>query len=614
MDRQKCTILYERLSRDDGEDSVSNSIKNQIDLLEKYAEDNNLKPYRHIQDDGFSGTGWNRPGWLEVMSEIEAGRVETLVVKNLDRMGRDYLRVGLLMEQFQQNGVRFIAVSDGIDSSKQEDDFTPFRAIFAEWYAKDASRKIRAVFKARTEAGYHCTGSIPYGYLHDPDNRQNWLIDEEAATVVRKIFQLVIEGNGVYQIAKILEQEKIMIPTAHWKAIGFSQNARHTYHDPYLWRGGVVSGILQREEYMGNKILRKTHSESYKLKKRKETPKDERLIFKGAIPQIVDEETWNLAQSLRKTVRRPAKNGEPPYRLTGLMFCGTCGAKMTHERSINYKTGKKKNSYICSNYRQRTRACSIHTINVPAVETLILQTIKNVAYYVRTNEAEFIRKVREVSAIQQESAVKESKKLLSSHKRRLDELDNLIKKLYESFATSKIPEKHFEKLLKEYDGEQASLETKISQLQSEIETWNSNIEKSGKFISLVKRYTDFDELTNQMVNEFIEKIVVHEAVKMGGKREQQVDIYLNFIGNFSAPIMDIPLSEKELKQQEKLARIEEEKAVARKAKSREKSRKWREKIKAEGKHDEQLAKRRAEYAEKRTSTKPYIPQNKTQTA
>jgi len=220
MNMEKVTILYERLSRDDGEDSVSNSIQNQRQLLEDYAERNNLKPYRHIQDDGWSGTVWNRPGWQELITEVEAGRVQNIVVKNLDRMGRDYLRVGLYMEQFRDSGVRLIAVNDAIDTDLGEDDFTPFRAILAEWYARDTSKKIRAVFNSRMEAGYHCSGSIPYGYLHDPDDRQQWIINEPAAEVVRRIFQLVIEGKGVYQIANILAEDKVLIPTAHHQAMG----------------------------------------------------------------------------------------------------------------------------------------------------------------------------------------------------------------------------------------------------------------------------------------------------------------------------------------------------------------------------------------------------------
>ena len=356
----KYHILYERLSRDDGEDGLSNSIQNQRQLLEEYAERNGLKPYRHIQDDGISGTVWNRPGWQELISEVEAGNVNTVVVKNLDRMGRDYLRVGLYMEQFRDCGVRLIAVSDGIDTSHGEDDFTPFRAILAEWYARDTSKKIRAVFKSRMEAGYHCSGSIPYGYLHDPDDRQQWIVDSQAAEVVRRIFQLVIDGKGVYQIANILAADKVPIPTAHYRETGNDEAVRQSYSDPYAWRGGVVSNILERREYMGIKVLKKTYSESYKQKKRKETPVDEQIVFEGGIPQIVDDETWHNAQRLRRTVRRPAKDGRPPSPLTGLLICAQCGKKLTHARNYDYQKNRERDEYVCGNYRQGTKNCTMH--------------------------------------------------------------------------------------------------------------------------------------------------------------------------------------------------------------------------------------------------------------
>jgi len=394
-----------------------------------------------------------------------------------------------------------------------------------------------------------------------------------------------------------------------------------------MWRGGSVSIILQREEYMGNKILRKGYNESYKNKKRKETPKEERLVFEGAVPQIIDPDTWYTAQRLRKTVRRPAKNGDAPYRLTGLMYCADCNSKMTHDRSIDYRPNRSpKNEYVCSNYRQRTRECSVHYIRVPVVENLILDTIKRISYYVRTNEDEFIAKVREASATRQESAIKESRQLLSKHKRRRDELDTLIKKLYETFATGKIPEKLFDKLLADYDGEQTTLESDIAELQSEIDTWGADVEKTDKFIEVVKRYTDFDELSNEMVNSFIEKIIVHEADRSTGKREQKVVVHLNFIGNFVPPKMDIPLSEKEIKQQEESERLKLEKQEIQRTKQREKNRKYREKVKADGDQEKLKAQRRLKYAEKRnalieqailqgaTPPKPYNPQKKYKTA
>jgi len=320
----KITILYERLSRDDGDKAESDSIANQRQLLETYAERNGFTPYIHVSDDGYSGTNWRRPGWQEVITKIETGEVSALLVKDASRIGRDYIRVGAYREMVQDKGIRLVAVNDGSDSEKGEDDFTPFRDVLSEWYARDTSKKIRSVFKSRMESGYHCTGSIPYGYLHDPDNRQQWIIDEAAAETVRRIFQLVIEGKGVYQIADILAADKVLIPTAHYESIGYHEAVRHSYTDPYRWRGSVVRTILERKEYMGVKILKKTYTDSFKQKKRKETPEDERLFFEGGIPQIVDGETWHNAQRLRRTVRRPAKDGRPPSPLTGILVCADC--------------------------------------------------------------------------------------------------------------------------------------------------------------------------------------------------------------------------------------------------------------------------------------------------
>jgi DNA invertase Pin-like site-specific DNA recombinase len=574
MKKQPVTILYARFSVNDEKDKESNSIGSQRILLEDYAKKNGLLPTTFIADDGFSGTIWNRPGWQEVVAKINSGEALALVVKDSTRIGRDHLRVGLYRELFAEKGVRLICINDGYDSDKGEDDFTPFRDILSEWYARDTSRKIRSAFEARTSEGKHVTGVIPYGYLHDPANRQNWILDETAAEVVRRIFQLVIEGNGVYQIANILEQEKTLIPTAHWESIGESGNVRHhSYKNQYMWRGGVISNIIEREEYMGNLILRKTQSDSYKRKKRKETPKDERLVFEGAIPQIIDEETWHNAQRLRRTVRRPAKNGDPPYRLTGLLYCADCGAKMTHDRSADFREGRKaKNEYVCSNYRQRTRECSIHFIRVPIVEKLILDAIRSVSGYVRDCEGEFVERVRETTNLRHEESVMENKKTLNKSLRRLDELGILIKKLYESFALGKIPEKHFDTLLADYDTEQTALEAETARLQSEIDVFDIDSTKVDKFINLVRRYTDFSELTTPMLNEFVEKVIVHEADKTSGKRVQKVDIYLNFIGKFDAPHIEAPPTAEEIE-------AERQKQEKRRAQQRERNRKFRERKK-----------------------------------
>ena len=572
MKQLKQTILYERLSRDDG-DNVSNSIINQQNLLQDYAERNNLKPYRHIQDDGWSGTVWNRPGWQELITEVEAGRVQTIVVKNLDRMGRDYLRVGLYLEQFYTLGIRLIAVNDGIDTSAGEDDFTPFRAIFAEWYARDTSKKIRAVFKSRMEAGHPCSGSIPYGYIRDSNDRQKWIIDEPAAEVVRRIFQLVIEGKGVYQIAGILAADKVLIPTAHYEATGNIKAVRHKISDPYGWRGSVVSSILRRRDYMGIRILKKTYSDSYKQKKRKATPEDELLMFEGAIPQIVDKETWNNAQRLRRTVRRPAKDGRPPSPLTGLLVCADCGKKLTHGRNFVYQNNKERDEYICGNYRQGTKKCTMHYIRTSVANAAILSAIRRVAQYALCNETDFIERVRAAWGTRQEAEVKYSKKQLGKASRRYDDLDTIVKKLYETYALDKLPEIHFNRLLAEYDAEQTALQQEIASLQAQIDRHAADSVRADKFMEIVRRYTEFEELTVPMLNEFIEKVIVHEGDKSSGKRIQKIEVHMNFIGDFDIniplPVKSAEEIEAELKLAEKRRKVNERQRKYRKRKKEE---------------------------------------------
>jgi hypothetical protein len=450
-----------------------------------------------------------------------------------------------------EHGVRFIAIANDIDSAKGNNEFAPFMNLMSEWYARDTSKKIRTVFNARTQDGKRVCGTIPYGYVRDPADNQKWVVDEGAAAVVRRIFDLVIGGKGVYTIAGILEKEKILIPAAHWDATG-ADNPHAPCSEPYRWRGATVSGIVAREDYTGRMILRKTYSESYKLKKRRQTPKEDRLVFEGAIPAIIDEATWNTAQRLRRTMRRPAKDGREPYRLTGLLYCADCGAKMTHMRTDHAYPGHKSgaNQYICSNYRQNTRACSMHFIRVAAVEELALEVIRRVSRFAAEDEARFVERVREASALRRENEVKESRKRLSKSKRRHAELDGLVKKLYETYAAGKIPENHFERLLEEYDGEQAALTESIAALQSEIDAFDADSVKADKFLELARRYTDFTELTTPMLNEFVGKIVIHEADKSSGKRVQKVDIHLNFIGKFDLPME--PPTPKEIEAERKL--------------------------------------------------------------
>ena len=538
---KKITALYERLSRDDELQGESNSIKNQKQLLESYAHKNGYSPSRHFTDDGVSGTTFEREGFQAMIAEVEAGNVGAVIVKDMSRFGRDYLKVGFYTEvMFKEKGVRFIAINNGIDSANQQDsDFTPFLNIMNEWYARDASRKIQAVFKSRMQDGKRVSPSVPYGYLRSPEDKQKLIIDEEPAAVVRRIYQMVIEGKGVTAIADILTAEKVLIPSAYAKIHCPENDHSKGFTNLYLWSATAVSYILEKREYMGHTVLGKTVSVSYKTKKRRKAEPDELMIFKNTHPAIVDEETWHLAQKLRKTVRKPSYD-RPPHPLTGLVYCADCGHKMTHRQPS--PTKKKKydadDAYICGSYRQRTRDCTMHFIKTSVLWELILTAIREVSDYVRQDEQAFIDKVQKTSTVQMAETQREQKRRLAEATERNGELNTLIKKLYEGNATGKIPDKHFERLLSEYDSEQTALETEIEDLKAQIDSFNEDSTKADKFIAVVRRYTDFTELTTPMLNEFIEKVVVHEATGGRTDRKQKIDVYFNFVGQVELPPPD----------------------------------------------------------------------------
>lgn len=562
QEKEKITALYERLSHDDERAGESVSIENQKRLLEDYAEKMGFTNIRHFTDDGVRGTTFKRPGLDAMLDEIRAGNVATVIIKDQSRIGRDVVEVGLLKRTFDEYNVRFIAASDNLDTANGFDIMSIFRDVINEWYVADTSRKIKTVFKSRMEKGLRCSGSICYGYLASKEDKGEWIIDEEAAPVVKRIFQSVLAGESIAAIGRALRAEQIPIPSEHWKRIGAPVRTAG-YADPYAWSATTISYILSRPEYMGRKVLGKTVCENYKTKSTRKTTAEEQYIFEGAIPAIIDEETWHNVQRLRETKRRAPKTQNAPNRLTGLLYCAECGAKLTHRR--NLVQGKWwDDAFICGNYRQLTRDCTMHYIPTQKLEAAILSTIQRVSWYVRNNEAEFIERVREASDQRQEEAVKGSKTQLAKAKRRHKELDGLVKKLYEANATGKLPDKHFTRLLAEYDEEQAALEASMKEWQEQIDNWNADKLKTEKFIELVKRYTDFSELTTPMLNEFIEKVVVHEATGgRGNSRRQRLDIYLNFIGAFEVPAHIVTPMEEEAE------RRRQEEQAAKETQSRE---------------------------------------------
>ena len=534
---KKITALYERLSRDDELQGESNSIKNQKAFLEDYARRNGFLNIRHYTDDGVSGTTFDRKGFQAMIAEIEADNVATVIVKDMSRFGRDYLQVGFYTDiLFKDKDVRFIAVNNGIDSDKQSDnDFTPFLNIMNEWYARDSSRKIRAIFQARMQEGKRVSASVPYGYRRNPENKQQLIVDERAAVVVRRIFQMIIAGDGVQAIADALTADRVLIPSAYAKRYNPENHHSKGYHDPYRWSPTSVSYILEKQEYMGHTVLGKTITVNYKGKKRRRARPEELMIFKNTHEPIVDETTWHLAHRLKRTVRKPSYPDRQANPLTGLVYCADCGQKMTHRRPSPKKPKIYDSdfSYICGSYRSNTKECTMHFITTTTLQRLVLTAIRDIRTYVQADEKEFADIVRTEANIRNERDILENKAVLIKAEKRICELNLLIRKLYEDNASGKIPDKHFDRMMAEYDEEQSDLEQEAEKLERMIATQTQDFDSPKKFVDLVKRYSGFTELTTPMLNEFVEKLVVHEATGGRSNRQQKVDIYFNFIGEFT---------------------------------------------------------------------------------
>lgn len=537
----RITALYERLSRDDEIQGESNSITNQKQYLEDYAIQNGFDNIQHFSDDGYSGTNFNRPAFNALLVEIEAGRVGTVIVKDMSRFGRNYLQVGFYTEMmFPKKNVRFIAVNNGVDSANPTDnDFTPFLNIMNEWYAKDTSKKIKTVFKARMKDGKRCSGSVPYGYYRKPDDKQTLYVDEVSASVVRRVFQLTCEGIGATAIADILTADKVLIPSAYARQYHPEDCQCKSYHDPYTWNGVTIGYILDRREYLGHTILGKSTRDNFKTKRKKVVSDDELFIFENTHEAIIDQETYDKAQRMRKRATPRRNTEKPSHRLSGMLYCADCGSRLAYSNGV-LRDGKDYDSnhaFRCSRYHNKYHNCTGHYIKASVAETLILQATKRVCKHVLTDEKDFVEQLKEQYEIQCEKDNKNEKKELLEAKRRMMDLDDLIKGLYENFTLGRLPERQFNRLMTEYDKEQSELEQRITELESVTERIATKSVQIDTFIRLVKKYRDFEELTTSALNDLIEKVVVHEAV--GGRtreRSQQVDIYFNFIGHFVLPL------------------------------------------------------------------------------
>ena len=556
MRNEKITPLYERLSRDDELQGESNSISNQKQMLEDFARRNGLPNPTHFTDDGISGTRFDRPGFLAMMEEVEAGRVEAIVIKDMSRLGRDYLKVGQVMEVLRQRGVRLIAINDGVDSLKGDDDFTPFRNIMNEFYARDTSRKIRSVFKAKGMSGKHLTGTVIYGYLWD-EKREHWLVDEEAAEVVRRIFSLTLEGYGPYQIACKLSADRIEIPVVHLARFNEGVNRSKPVKDPYGWGSSTIVNILKKREYLGHTINFKTRKH-FKDKKSHYVSEDEWTIFENTHEAIIDQQTFDLAQKIRSNVRRYPNGWGEAAPLTGLLYCADCGGKMYVHRTNN---GRRISQYTCSNYTKvpcGTLCPTQHRINESAVLTLVSDTLRAIAEYSRNDRTEFIHTVQETQVAQQSADISKKRRHLATAQKRAGELEKLICKIYEDNALGKLPDARYKALDAQYAKEQDALEIEIAELEKAVTGYEQSRKSAEKFIALIDKYENFDTLTNTMLNEFVEKILVHERSRKGSQdTTQEIEIYFNFLGRYIPPsLQPVPLTPEE---QEELRKREERK-------------------------------------------------------
>ena len=556
MRNEKITPLYERLSRDDELQGESNSISNQKQMLEDFARRNGLPNPTHFTDDGISGTRFDRPGFLAMMEEVEAGRVEAIVIKDMSRLGRDYLKVGQVMEVLRQRGVRLIAINDGVDSLKGDDDFTPFRNIMNEFYARDTSRKIRSVFKAKGMSGKHLTGTVIYGYLWD-EKREHWLVDEEAAEVVRRIFSLTLEGYGPYQIACKLSADRIEIPVVHLARFNEGVNRSKPVKDPYGWGSSTIVNILKKREYLGHTINFKTRKH-FKDKKSHYVSEDEWTIFENTHEAIIDQQTFDLVQKIRSNVRRYPNGWGEAAPLTGLLYCADCGGKMYVHRTNN---GKRISQYTCSNYTKvpcGTLCPTQHRINESAVLTLVSDTLRAIAEYSRNDRTEFIHTVQETQVAQQSADISKKRRHLATAQKRAGELEKLICKIYEDNALGKLPDARYRALDAQYAKEQDALEIEIAELEKAVTGYEQSQKSAEKFIALIDKYENFDTLTNTMLNEFVEKILVHERARKGSQdTTQEIEIYFNFLGRYIPPsLQPVPLTPEE---QEELRKKEERK-------------------------------------------------------
>ena len=533
--QQLITALYPRLSHEDELQGESNSISNQQRILETYAKQNGFSNLRWYTDDGYSGANFQRPGFQAMLADIEAGKVGTVIVKDMSRLGRNYLQVGMYTEMiFPQKGVRFIAINDGVDSAQGENDFAPLRNIFNEWLVRDTSKKIKAVKRSKGMSGKPITSKPVYGYLMDED--ENFIIDEEAAPVVRQIYSLCLAGNGPTKIARMLTEQQIPTPgTLEYRRTGSTRR----YHPGYecKWATNTVVHLLENREYTGCLVNFKTEKPSYKLKHSIENPPEKQAVFENHHEPIIDRETWERVQELRKQRKRPNRYDEVGL-FSGILFCADCGSVMYQQR---YQTDKRKQDcYICGSYKKRTADCTAHFIRTDLLTAGVLSNLRKVTSYAAKHEARFMKLLIEQNEDGDRRRNAAKKKELEAAEKRIAELSAIFKRLYEDSVTGRISDERFTELSADYEAEQKELKERAARLREELSKAQEATANAEKFMNVVRRHTTIEELTPTLLREFVEKIVVHESVALDGKRRgklrrQEIEIYYSFVGKVELP-------------------------------------------------------------------------------
>lgn len=550
------TALYERLSRDDDQQGDSNSIVNQKSYLTTYAADHGFAHCRHYTDDGFSGGNFERPGWKQLIADIDAGLVGVVIAKDLSRVGRDYIQTGFYTEvYFRRKGVRFIVIGNGVDTVNPiSSEFAPFMNVLNEMYLREQSKKMRTFFRQRGNSGIPTNTLCVYGYRKDPADKNHWLVDDEAAAVVRRIYQLAIDCHGPYEIARILEADKVECP-AYYNATHDTcmKRSNTDMSKPYAWNGVTVSNILQRPEYMGHTVNFRSSKNGLKAK-RQTKPQEEWMIFKDTHEAIIPEDRWQLAQCVLAVRRRTDSTGEA-NPLTGKLYCAECGARLNNHRSRAKQTGWESDDYYdCPTYSQGKGNCCCHYVTTAFIRSVLLQMIRSVSRYAVSDEAAFTDQVRALSEVRHADAVKDMTAEAAKSRKRIAELDTIIQKLYESYALGKTPESRFNLLSSTYEKEQAQLKDKLAKTEEALGTYHANTTNIEAFMTLARQYRDTDELTASVINSFIDRVVVHAPKKVNGQRHVQIDVIFRFIGCFTVPVAPTIMTEEQLQEEARRAK------------------------------------------------------------